>query len=76
MSLGIKNNLSDGENKNSKIDHNMIINIKSIGTDYSYKHEIVWKNAIGFLILHILALWGLGILLTGGLSFKGFLWGK
>lgn len=49
---------------------------KSIGTDYSYQHKIVWKNAIGFLILHILALWGLGILITGGVSFKTFIWSK
>lgn len=47
-----------------------------IGTDYSYKHEIVWKNAIGFLILHLLALWGLFVLITGGVGFKTFLWGK
>ncbi|XP_013139663.1 PREDICTED: acyl-CoA desaturase-like [Papilio polytes] len=45
-----------------------------IGTDYSYKHEIVWKNAIGFLILHLLALWGLFVLITGGVGFKTFLW--
>ncbi|XP_026330488.1 (11Z)-hexadec-11-enoyl-CoA conjugase-like, partial [Hyposmocoma kahamanoa] len=45
-----------------------------IGTDYSYKHEIVWINAIGFLILHILGLWGLAIALTGGITFKTFIW--
>lgn len=49
---------------------------KCIGTDYSYKHEIVWKNAIGFLILHLLAVWGYYILLTGGIQFKTFIWSK
>ncbi|KAJ8985371.1 hypothetical protein NQ317_008405 [Molorchus minor] len=29
-----------------------------IGTDYSFKRKIVWKNAIGFLILHLAALYG------------------
>ncbi|XP_063388979.1 acyl-CoA Delta-9 desaturase-like isoform X1 [Cydia fagiglandana] len=47
---------------------------KTIGTDYSYKHQIVWKNAIGFLILHIFAVWGILILLTGGVSLPTILW--
>ncbi|XP_075975772.1 acyl-CoA Delta-9 desaturase-like [Anticarsia gemmatalis] len=47
---------------------------KYIGTDYSYKHEVVWQNAIGFLILHILALWGFYVLVTGGVSLKSFVW--
>lgn len=33
--------------------------LRKIGTDLSFKHKIVWKNAIGFAILHILALYGL-----------------
>ncbi|XP_013173898.1 PREDICTED: acyl-CoA desaturase-like [Papilio xuthus] len=45
-----------------------------IGTDYTYKHKIVWKNAIGFLILHLLALWGLFIFFTGGVGIKTALW--
>lgn len=49
---------------------------KRIGTDYSYKHTIVWKNAIGFFILHILALWGLWIFVTGGIKFKTYIWSK
>ncbi|XP_059061767.1 acyl-CoA Delta-9 desaturase-like [Achroia grisella] len=47
---------------------------KYVGTDYSYKHEIVWKNAIGFLILHLLCLWGLGIWFTGGVTWKTTAW--
>ncbi|KAJ8718941.1 hypothetical protein PYW07_016497 [Mythimna separata] len=45
-----------------------------IGTDYSYKHQIVWKNAIGFLILHVFALWGLALVITGTVSWKTSLW--
>ncbi|KAL0831993.1 hypothetical protein ABMA28_001493 [Loxostege sticticalis] len=45
-----------------------------IGTDYSYKHQIVWKNAIGFLILHLLTLWGVYIVVTGGIQFRTFVW--
>lgn len=29
-----------------------------IGTDYNFKREIVWFNAIGFVFLHIAALIG------------------
>ncbi|KAI5631258.1 fatty acid desaturase domain-containing protein [Phthorimaea operculella] len=54
--------------------HDSVISAKEIGTDYSFKHQLVWKNAIGFLILHLLALWGFGVLLTGGVSAKTFLW--
>ncbi|XP_063827537.1 acyl-CoA Delta-9 desaturase-like [Ostrinia nubilalis] len=50
------------------------LTVQYIGTDFKYKHEIVWKNAIGFLILHLLALWGLFIVFTGGVQFRTFLW--
>lgn len=36
-----------------------------IGTDFSFKRQIVWKNAIGFLILHICALVGIFLSLLG-----------
>lgn len=49
---------------------------KYIGTDYAYKHKVVWKNAIGFLILHMLALWGLVIMLTGQLNLYTYLWSE
>lgn len=29
------------------------------GTDFSFNRKIVWKNAIGFLFLHLAALYGL-----------------
>lgn len=31
---------------------------QDIGTDYTFKRKIVWFNAIGFLVLHLLALYG------------------
>lgn len=58
------------------IEEKNIIITKHIGTDYSYRHEIVWKNAIGFLILHILAVWGLFIFFTGGINLKTYLLSK
>lgn len=36
-----------------------------IGTDFNFKREIVWKNAIGFLALHICAVVGVVIGLLG-----------
>ncbi|GLV32015.1 Desaturase 1 [Carabus blaptoides fortunei] len=30
-----------------------------IGTDYTYKRQIVWFNAIGFLVLHLIGAYGL-----------------
>ncbi|XP_045767207.1 acyl-CoA Delta-9 desaturase-like isoform X1 [Maniola jurtina] len=71
-----KNNYEDNvqKTKDKSDDCNEIILTKRIGTDYSYKHQIVWKNAIGFLFLHLMALWGLGIIFTGGITFKTFLW--
>ncbi|GBP15048.1 Acyl-CoA desaturase 3 [Eumeta japonica] len=37
---------------------------KDIGTDYSFKRQIVWKNAIGFLIFHLMGLWGLCLMVS------------
>ncbi|XP_063926211.1 acyl-CoA Delta-9 desaturase-like [Zophobas morio] len=31
---------------------------QEIGTDYTFKRKIVWPNAIGFLVLHFLAFYG------------------
>ncbi|RZC32857.1 acyl-CoA desaturase 1 [Asbolus verrucosus] len=31
---------------------------QEIGTDYTFKRKIVWFNAIGFLLLHLMALYG------------------
>lgn len=32
--------------------------LAEIGTDYNFKHEIVWFNAIGFLLLHLAGIYG------------------
>lgn len=32
---------------------------QTVGTDFSFKRKLVWKNVIGFLILHMFALYGL-----------------
>ncbi|XP_072949818.1 acyl-CoA Delta-9 desaturase-like [Epargyreus clarus] len=53
---------------------NFVLTAKQIGTDYDYKHELVWKNVIGFIILHTLALWGFFIVITGGIKFETYLW--
>ncbi|XP_013193916.1 acyl-CoA Delta-9 desaturase-like [Amyelois transitella] len=45
-----------------------------IGTDYTYKHEIIWKNVVGFMVLHLFGLWGLVRLITGNIYLKTFLW--
>lgn len=29
-----------------------------IGTDYNFKHKVVWFNALGFLALHLAAVYG------------------
>lgn len=61
---------------NSTKNIDSIENVKYLGTDYSYKHEIVWKNVIGFAILHAFALWGLAVALTGGLMLKTIVYSK
>ncbi|XP_013193918.1 acyl-CoA Delta-9 desaturase-like [Amyelois transitella] len=47
---------------------------RCIGTDFTYKHEVVWRNAIGFLILHLLGIWGFFLCLTGQIYLKTFIW--
>lgn len=42
---------------------------QDIGTDMNFKREIVWSNAIGFLVLHILGMIGLGMM---GLGYAKF----
>lgn len=41
-----------------------------IGTDFSFKREIVWKNLIGFVILHLFALYGTIITFQNVPSYK------
>lgn len=51
----------DLETKERVLDENGLVKrkeVQAIGTDLSFKREIVWKNAIGFLILHLMAVYG------------------
>lgn len=79
------NEISDIPNKTKEFNHKpqsksgndiSVLNVNEIGTDYTFKHEVVWGNAIGFLILHLLCLLGLGIAFSGGVSLRTFLWSK
>lgn len=36
-----------------------------VGTDFNFKREIVWKNAIGFLLLHMIGAVGGLMMITG-----------
>lgn len=47
-----------------------------IGTDYNYKHKIVWFNAIGFLYLHLVAVYGVYLCLTGRAHILTTIWSK
>lgn len=47
---------------------------KEIGTDYTFKRKIVWFNAIGFLIMHLCALYG--YYLCSQTKWKTFVWSK
>lgn len=38
---------------------------KEIGTDYNFKREIVWFNAIGFLVLHCCGVYGVFLMFGG-----------
>lgn len=47
---------------------------KEIGTDWEFKRKIVWFNAIGFLFLHIMALYGFFLLFSSHIL--TLLWSK
>lgn len=47
---------------------------KEIGTDYSFKRQIVWPNAIGFLMLHLAGL--VGLLMCGRAHIFTIWWSK
>lgn len=47
-----------------------------IGTDYDFKRQIVWSNAIGFLVLHLCCLYGCYLTVTGVPDWKTTLYGK
>lgn len=54
----------------------MFPHIESIGTDLTYKHEIVWKNVFGFLVMHILAAYGMLLFFMGTYRINTVLWSK
>lgn len=47
-----------------------------IGTDFNYKRQVVWPNAIGFLILHLCALVGMIIPLFGFADVRTLVYGN
>lgn len=47
-----------------------------IGTDFNFKREIVWSNAIGFLVLHICALVGIGLGMFGYADYRTLIYCK
>lgn len=49
---------------------------KSIGTDYTYKHKIVWRNAILFLLLHIICATGTVLMFFGYFKWQSTIWCK
>lgn len=69
--------LDDDENQShpegDKGQHN---SMEKLGTDPNFKRKIVWKNAIGFLVLHLAAFYGLYLVLTFRIKILTYLWGK
>ncbi|XP_026471655.1 acyl-CoA desaturase-like [Ctenocephalides felis] len=61
-------------NNNQEKEGKKILLPSQIGTDYNYKHKIVWFNTIGFLYLHLLAIYGIYRGLTGAAYFSTIAW--
>ncbi|XP_071439674.1 acyl-CoA Delta-9 desaturase-like isoform X2 [Hetaerina americana] len=40
------------------------LKVQTIGTDYNFQRQIVWKNVIGFIYLHAAAIYGLYLAIT------------
>lgn len=47
-----------------------------IGTDFAFKRKVVWKNALGFLILHTLAVVGIALVCCGYTRFYTVLYSE
>lgn len=47
-----------------------------VGTDFSYKHEIVWRNVAVFIILHLIGFYSLIHILAGKISLSLMLFSK
>lgn len=63
-------------NNNQEKEGKKILLPSQIGTDYNYKHKIVWFNTIGFLYLHLLAIYGIYRGLTGAAYFSTIAWSE
>lgn len=79
-----KDSTPNGKTKSSQGDeeelhvekyHEMNNNEEDTSSKYEYKMEIVWFNAIGFLILHLGALYGIFLGFTRA-KLLTFLWGE
>ncbi|XP_041989114.1 acyl-CoA Delta-9 desaturase-like [Aricia agestis] len=62
------------DDKYKDIDVDEIILTKKVGTDYSYKHKVVWKNVIGFFILYSLCIRGAFLALMGEIRLVTIVW--
>lgn len=58
-------NHSDALKKLKEVGAKTPILASEIGTDFAFKRKVVYKNALGFLILHLLALVGVGLVAFG-----------
>lgn len=47
-----------------------------IGTDFSYKRQVVWSNALGFLVLHFCAAIGVGLVFAGMADYRTVIYCK
>lgn len=47
-----------------------------IGTDFNYKREIVWSNAIGFFLLHLCAVIGIVLVPLGFTDYRTVIYCK
>ena len=47
-----------------------------IGTDFSYKRQVVWSNALGFFVLHLLAAIGVGLIINGKSDYRTFIYSE
>lgn len=49
---------------------------KEIGTDHTFKRKIVWFNAIGFILLHVAAFYGVFLMVTARAHYLTTILGK
>lgn len=71
-------NLSHDEtlNKLKEVGAKTPILPSEIGTDFNFKRQVVWPNAIGFIVLHLCALVGVLLVMFGFVRFYTVLYSK